>query len=69
MFSFTNAENDIFKRADLVADFNCGPKVPSLIEPSVIFNLYYVYPFTFSGRVKLTFLSPVSHSSFWKNVK
>ena len=63
MFSFTAAANDTSRRADPVADLDRGPYVPGPIKPSVILNAYKVYPFAHSDGVRLTLLSPVSHSS------
>ena len=63
MFSFTAAANDTSRRADHVADMDLGPFVPVPIGPSVILNAYNVYPFAYSDGVRLTRLSPVSHSS------
>ena len=66
MFSFTAAANDTSRRTDPVADLYRGPYVPGPIVPSVIFNAYNVYPFANWNEVRLTLLSPVSHSSSWK---
>ena len=63
MFAFTAAANDASRRADPVADLDRGPYVPGLIGPSVIVNAYNVYSFAHSDGVRLTLLSPVSHSS------
>ena len=63
MFSLTGAENDTFKRANPMADLDRGPYVPCQIGPSVILIAYNVYPFVHSDGVRLTLLSPVSHSS------
>ena len=70
MFSFTAAANDIFRCADPVADLDCGSYVFGPIGPPVIVNAYAynVYPFAHSDKVRFTSLSPVSHSSSWKNV-
>ena len=64
MFSFTAAANDTFRRADPMAALDRGPYVPGPIKPSVIFKAYNVYPCAHSDGVKLTLVSPVSHSSF-----
>ena len=63
MFSFTAAANDTSRRADPVEDLDRGPYVPGAIGPSVILNAYNKYPFAHSDGVRLTLLSPVSHSS------
>ena len=63
MFLFTAAANDISRRADPVADLDRGPYVPGPICPSLILNAYNVYMFSHSDEVRLTLLSPVSHSS------
>ena len=63
MFSFTAAENDTFRRADSMADLNRTPYVNGKIGPSVILNAYNVNPFAHLDRVRLTLLSPVSHSN------
>ena len=63
MFSFTAAANDTSKKVDSVADLDLGTYVPGPIKQSVILNAYYVYPFAHSDGVRLTLLSPVSHSS------
>ena len=60
MFSFTAAANYISRRADPVADLDCGPYVPGPIGPSVILNAYNVYLFAYSVGVKLTLLSHVA---------
>ena len=63
MFLFTAAANDTSRRADFVAELDRGPYVPGPIKPSVIFNAYNVDLFAHSDGVRLTLLSPVSHSS------
>ena len=63
MFSFTAAVNDTSRRADIVADVDRGPYVPGPIGPPVILKPYNVYPFAHSDEVRLTLLSPMSHSS------
>ena len=68
ILSFTATANDTSKRAYPVADLDSGPYVPCPIEPSVILIAYNLYPFAQSDEVRLTLLSPVSHSSFWRNV-
>ena len=64
MFSFTAAANNTCKRADPVADLDLRLYVPSPIGLSVMLNAYNVYPFAQSDGVRLTRLSPVSHSSY-----
>ena len=68
MVLFTAAANDNFRCADIVADFDRRPSVPDLIESLVIVNAYNVNLFVNSYVVRLTLLSPVTHSSFWWNV-
>ena len=63
MFSFTAAVNDTSERADPVANLDRGPYVPGPIGPSVILKAYNVLPLAHSDEVRLTLLSPVSHSS------
>ena len=67
MFLFTAAANDTSRRADPVVDLDRGPYVPDPIGPSVILKAYNVYPLAHSDGVRLTLLSPVSHSSSWRN--
>ena len=69
MLSFTVAVNDTSRRADPVADLDRGQYVPGPIGPSVILKAYNVYPLAHSDGVRLTHLSPVSHSSSWRNVE
>ena len=68
MFSFTTTANDTSKRANPMADLDRGPYVPGPIGPSVILNAYNVYPLADSDGVRLTLLSPLLHSSYWRNV-
>ena len=68
MFVFTATANDTSRRADPVSDLDRGPYLPGPIGPSVILNAYNVHPFAHSNGVTLTLLSPVSHSSSWRNV-
>ena len=63
MFSFTAAVNNISRRQDSVADLDRGPYVFGPIEPSKILKAYNVYSLTHSDGIRLTLLSPVSHSS------
>ena len=63
MFLFTAAANDIFRRADLVANKNRGPSMLGPIGLSMTLNVYIVYQFVYSDKVKLLLFSPVSHSS------
>ena len=67
MFLFTAAANNTSKRADPVADLDRGSYVFGIIGPSLILNAY-VYPFAHYDGVRLTLLSPVSHSSSWRYV-
>ena len=67
MIVFTAAENDTFKRANLMAVLDRLLFVPGFIGPSVVLNAYNVYLFDHSDGVWLTFLSPVSHSSYWRH--
>ena len=69
MFLFTAAVNDTFRRADPVADLDRGPYVPGSIGPSVILKEYNVCLLDHSDGVKLTLLSPVSHSNSWSNIE
>ena len=69
MFSLTGAETDTSKHADPVADLDRGPYLPGPIGPSVIVTAYNVYPFAQSDWVRLTLLSPRSHSSSFTNVE
>ena len=69
MLSLTSAVNDTSRRADPVVDLDRWLYVFSLIRPSVILTAYDVYPLTHSDRVRFTLLSPVSHSSFERNVE
>ena len=64
MFMFTLAANDIFRRADTVADLNCGPYVFGQIWLSMILTAYNDYLFVFLDIVRLTLVSSVSISSY-----